>query len=224
MQSRKGPALTDIRESTDQEPAETTPPIDDASSEQPTSAENGPPAESDSEVQPESSEGDPPRWIRSAIRAVAAGIFVAVLAGAGYEGWLLSQHHQKDVAAAQALEAARKYAVTLTTADPNTVDQNVTAILDGSTGDFKSRYTKASSQLRAMLLDNKVTTHGSVVDSAVKSATKNKVEVLLFVKQSVSNSTVQEPHSDINAISMTMEKADGRWLAGKVLPREQGAE
>lgn len=163
------------------------------------------------------------RWVRSAFRSIAAVAFVAVLTGGGYEGWLLFQLHQKDIAAAQALDAANKFAVTLTTTDPNAVDQNFTDILGGATGEFKDIYTKASSRLRKMLIDNKVATQGTVADSAAKSATKTEVEVLLFVRQSVTNSASPDPRSDVTAVTMTMEKVGGRWLASKVvLPSEQG--
>lgn len=162
------------------------------------------------------------RRLRPAMRWAAAVAVAAVVAGAGYEGWLLFQQHQKDVAAAQALDAAKKFAVTLTSTDPNAVDQNFTDILGGATGDFKDTYTKASSRLRKMLIDNKVATKGSVVDSAVKSATTNKVEVLLFVKQSITNSDNPDPHTDVTAVTITMENVNGRWLASKVvLPAEQ---
>lgn len=163
------------------------------------------------------------RWLRPAMRWAAVGAVVAVLVGAGYEGWLLFRQHQKDVAASQALDAAQKYAVTLTSTDPKAIDQNFTDILNGATGDFKDTYTKASSRLRKMLIDNKVATQGNVVDSAVKSATTNKVVVLLFVKQLVTNSESSDPRTDLTAVTVTMEKVNGRWLASKiVLPAEQG--
>ncbi|WP_102144402.1 Mce protein [Mycobacterium hubeiense] len=162
-------------------------------------------------------------WIGSAIRWAAAAGFVVVLATAGYEGWLLYQQHQKDVAARDALNVAERYAVTLTSADPNTIDEKVTGIINGATGDFKDKYANASSQLRKLFLDNKVTTQGSVVESAVKSATANNVEVMLFVKQTVTNSTNPEPAVDLTAVTITMEKVDGQWLASKVdLPGEPG--
>ena len=44
-----------------------------------------------------------------AVRWVAAGVLAAALTGAGSEGWLLFRHHQTDVAAAQALDAAKKF-------------------------------------------------------------------------------------------------------------------
>ncbi len=153
---------------------------------------------------------------RSAIRWIAAVVLVAVLAGAGYEGWLLFQQHQKDVAAAQALDAAKKFTLTLTTIDPNAIDKNIADVRDGSTGEFKDLYERSSAQLRQVLIENKAAAHGMVIEAAVKSATKNRVEVVLFVDQAVSNATAPAPQLDRSRVVMTMEKVDGRWLASKV--------
>lgn len=157
-----------------------------------------------------------PRRGRSVLRWVAAAVLVAVLAWAGYEGWVLYQHHQEEVAADQALEAAKSFTLALTTVDPNAIDQNFTDVLDGATGEFKDMYTQASEQLRQALIENKAAAHGTVIDAAVKSATKNKVEVVLFVDQSVSNAAVEGPQLDRSRIVITMEKVDGRWLASKL--------
>lgn len=150
------------------------------------------------------------------VRWAAASVLAVVLAGAGYEGWLLFQYHQKDVAAAQALSAAKKYIVTLTSVDTNAIDKNFSDVLDGSTGEFKDMYTKSSAQLRQALIDNKAAAHGSVIDAAVQSATEDKVDVVLFVDQSVSNGAAPAPQLDRSRVKMTMEKVDGRWLASRV--------
>lgn len=231
MKSPKDTALTDIRESSAEASlAEAPADVEAAGHDEPTAAAEDTSDGDDESVESSTEDekeglkatGDdtatmPRRWIRSAIRWAAAVVLVAALAGAGYEGWLLFQQHQRGVAARQALDAARNFAVTLTSTDPNAIDQNVTDVLDGATGDFKDRYTKASSQLRKLLIDNKVTTHGSVVESAVKSASTNKVEVLLVIKQSVSNSATPDPRSDVTAVTMTMEMVNGRWLASNVV-------
>lgn len=149
-------------------------------------------------------------------RWVACGVLAAVLAGAGYEGWLLFEHHQVKVAAAQALDAATKYTLALTSIDTQAIDKNFTDVLDGATGEFKNMYTQSSAQLRQTLLDNKAAAHGTVIEAAVKSAGKNRVEVVLFVDQSVSNAAAPEPQLDRSRVTMTMEKVDGRWLASKV--------
>ncbi len=153
---------------------------------------------------------------RSVTRWIAAAVLVAVLAVAGYEGWLLYQHHEKDVAAAQALDAAEKFALTLTTIDPNAIDTNINGVIEGSTGEFKDLYQRSSAQLRQVLIDNKATANGLVLDAAVKSATKNRVEVVLFIDQAVSNAAAPAPQLDRSRVVMTMEKVDGRWLASKV--------
>lgn len=160
---------------------------------------------------------EPRRRIRSAVRGVAAVVFGAVLAAAGYAGWLLYQQHRTDIDTAQAVDAAKQYAVILTSTDPNAVDKNFNDILSGATGEFKDQYTRASSLLRTAMIDNQVATHGVVLDSAVKSARPQRVEVLLFVEQSVTNSTTAQPGVEVNAIAITMEKVGDRWLAGKVV-------
>ncbi|WP_409366554.1 Mce protein [Mycolicibacter arupensis] len=125
-------------------------------------------------------------------------------------------HHQRTVAAQQALEAATSYTLVLTSVDPAAIDQNFAEILDGATGEFKDVYSASSEQLRQLLIDNKATAHGTVIDSAVKSASKNRVEVLLFVDQGVSNKAAPQIQIDRSRIVMTMEKVNGRWLASQV--------
>ncbi|WP_370484489.1 Mce protein [Mycobacterium sp. pUA109] len=163
-----------------------------------------------------SGSGDDSGRRNSLRRWLAAAVLVLVLAGAGYEGWLLYQQHQKDVAAAQALEAAQKFTLALTTIDPNAIDKNFAEVLDGATGEFKDMYTQSSEQLRQLLIENKAVAHGTVIEAAVKSATKNKVVVMLFIDQSVSNAAAPQPQLDRSRITMTMEKVNGRWLASKL--------
>ena len=150
------------------------------------------------------------------VRRVAAAVLAVVLAGAGYEAWLLFEQHQQHVAAEQALAAAKKYILVLTSIDPKAVDQNFNEVLDGSTGEFKDMYTRSSAQLRQALIDNKAAAHGNVVDAAVKSATTDKVEVMLLFDQAVSNASSPNPQMDRSRVQITMEKVDGRWLASKV--------
>lgn len=151
-----------------------------------------------------------------AATSIGAVVLALVLAVAGYEGWVLFSHHQQAVAAAQALAAAENYTIALTSIDPNAIDKNFAEVLDGATGDFKHLYAESSEQLRRLLIENKAAAHGTVIEAAVKSATKNRVEVMLFVDQSVSNKAAPGPQLDRSRIVLTMEKVDGRWLASKV--------
>ena len=156
------------------------------------------------------------RWVRRLRIGAGLTIFIAALASSGFLGWQLWQEKQVEQASQQAQQAAVTYAQILTSIDSNKVDENFAQVLDGSTGEFKDMYSQSSVQLRQLLIDNKATAHGVVLDSAVQSATKDKVVVLLFVDQSVSNTSVPDPRVDRSRIKMTMENVDGQWRASKV--------
>lgn len=160
--------------------------------------------------------GEPRPWLRRVIVGAVAVIFVAALAVSGVLGWMLWQEREVTRAGEQAQQAAVTYAQILTSIDANMVDENFNQVLDGATGEFKDMYSQSSVQLRQLLIDNKAAAHGVVVESAIQSASKDKVVVLLFVDQSVSNTNVPDPRIDRSRIKMTMEFVDGRWRASQV--------
>jgi Mce-associated membrane protein len=156
------------------------------------------------------------RRLRRILATVAGVLVVGVLASSGFLAWQLKQQHDIDAAGRAALVTAQNYAVVLTSIDTTKVDENFTQVLDGATGEFKDMYSQSASQLRQVLIDNKAMSKGIVVDSAVKLATKSKVEVLLFVDQSITNSVNPEPRIDRSRVAITMELIDNRWLASNV--------
>jgi Mce-associated membrane protein len=143
-------------------------------------------------------------------------LLAASLAVSGFLGWKQWQYHQVKVAGQEAQQAAIKYAQVLTSIDSNNVDDNFRQVLDGATGEFKDMYTQSSVQLRQLLIDNKASAHGVVVDSAIASESADRVVVLVFIDQTVANMAVPDPRIDRSRIKMTMEKVDGRWRASKV--------
>nr|WP_156618232.1 DUF3329 domain-containing protein [Mycobacterium sp. 852013-51886_SCH5428379] len=153
---------------------------------------------------------------RRALMVAAVVLIVGSLGTAAVLGWQLWQERQVEQAADAAQAAAVGYAQILTSIDSAKVDENFDQVLDGATGEFKDMYSQSSVELRQLLIDNKASARGVVVESAVQSATKDKVVVLLFVDQSVSNTAVPDPRIDRSRIKMTMEDVDGRWRASKV--------
>lgn len=149
-------------------------------------------------------------------RGILPLLLVASLAVSGFLGWRQWQDHRVTLAGEQAQQAAISYAQVLTSIDSNKVDENFRQVLDGATGEFKDMYTQSSVKLRQLLIDNKATAHGVVVDSAIQSESMNKVVVLVFIDQTVTNTAAPDPRIDRSRIKMTMEKVDGRWRASKV--------
>ncbi|OBI71024.1 hypothetical protein A5664_07765 [Mycolicibacterium fortuitum] len=166
-------------------------------------------------AEPEAQAGKP-AWRRRLLVGVVIAVFVAALALSGFLGWKVWQADRLSQASKQAQDAAVSYAQILTSIDSDKVDENFNQVLAGATGEFKDMYSQSSMQLRQLLIDNKASAHGVVVESAVQSADMDKVVVLLFVDQSVSNTTVPDPRIDRSRIKMTMEKVDGQWRASKV--------
>ena len=154
---------------------------------------------------------------RSSLRnAALAAALVVLLAATGFLGWQVLQDRQLRQASEEAQRAAVSYAQVLTSIDSDKVDENFKEVLDGATGEFKDMYSQSSVELRQLLVENKATARGVVVDSAVQSASKDKAVVLLFVDQSVSNTKLPDPRIDRSRMKMTLEKVDGRWRASKV--------
>lgn len=154
---------------------------------------------------------------RAYSRWIAVAALVVVLAGAGgYVGWLQYERHQTEVATQQAVAAAVKYAVALTNFDSQAMDRNIATLRDGATGEFKQSYDKSNGTLRMVLLEHQAATQGRVVESVVKSASTDQVEVLLFVEQLVTNTDDPDSETDFSLVNMTMDKVDGQWLASKV--------
>jgi Mce-associated membrane protein len=154
--------------------------------------------------------------LRRSVPVVLGLISVAALASSAFFGWQLKQRTDTAVAERAALETARNYAATLSSVDSNDVDKSFHQVLDGSTGEFKAMYSQASAQLRQLLVNNKAVSRGLVTDAAIKSATKTKAEVLLFLDQSITNAVNTEPRIDRLRMVMTMELVDGRWLLSKL--------
>lgn len=153
---------------------------------------------------------------RALIAHGIALVYTAAFILAGGLGWQLWQQHQLAAAGAAGQRAAVDYARVLTSIDSNTVDDDFAAVLNGATGEFKETYTKASVQLRQLLIDNRATAQGTVVDSAVQSEARDKVVVLLMVDQKITNTARPDPRIDHSRMKMTVQKVDGRWLASKV--------
>lgn len=157
-----------------------------------------------------------PTWVRYAVIGAVSAILVGALVFSGIVGWKVWQQHQVDAAGEQAQAVAVPYTEILTSIDTNSVDENFRQILNGSTGDLKNEFTKASVQLRQLLVDNKAAAHGKVVNSAIQYKSPDKVVLLMMVDQSITNTQRPDPRIDRSRMKITMEKIDGRWLASKL--------
>lgn len=155
---------------------------------------------------------------RRRLAAAVSAASIAALSVAGYGGWLVWQHHQTDVGAQQALAAAEKYVLTLSNFDsvhPDPADEkDMDYLLDGATGEYREMYARSQAKLLELQVDKKATGRGTLVDAAIKSASRDKVVVVLLADQAVTNTDNPDPLLDRSRLRVTMDKVDGRWLVG----------
>ncbi|MBH0776608.1 hypothetical protein [Nocardia bovistercoris] len=149
-------------------------------------------------------------------RVLPAALLILTTVAAVVFGWKDRNHNEVDRATTEAAAAARHYAVALTTIDADRIDESFAAIRDGATGEFADMYTRSSDQLKPLLLQARSKSVGHVVDSGVRSASEDRVVVLLFVDAEISNTSAPEPGTDRSRLAITMRKVGDRWLAEKV--------
>lgn len=172
----------------------------------------------DEDISLEPDEEENPKRIRGRHWALTAAAIaaIAIVALAAIIGRLYEEQRIEEQSSREALAAAQEFANVMINVDSAKLDESSNKTLERSTGDFKQKYSESSTTLRQVMIENKAKATGVVVDSAVKSAAPDKVEVLLFIDQAVSNVAIPDARMDRSRVQITMQKVDGRWLASDV--------
>ena len=152
------------------------------------------------------------------VAAIAVtGLGVAMLIAALL--WTTVKLHNADAvtdARATALAAAKTFSIELATYDYHTLDRDFGAVIDHSTGTFKSDFTKASKDLEPLITKYQATSTGRVAAAGVQDASTDNAVVVLFVDQTVKNSSATTPRLDRNRLRVTLVHSGNGWLASKV--------
>lgn len=138
----------------------------------------------------------------------------ALVAALALSGWLLLERREAGQVATAREEAtaqARVAAVALTSYDHATLARDFDAVRDLAVDPFASQFEKASRTLTEVLEKYEGTADGKVVRAAVSSADEGRVQVLLFVDQTVTSAMQEQPRVDRNRIAMTLVRTDDGW-------------
>ncbi|MCP2251638.1 Mce-associated membrane protein [Prauserella aidingensis] len=149
-------------------------------------------------------------------RVLAALLVLSVLGGLGFAAREFFAQRAEEQARAEALAAAERYAVDLSSYDHKDLDGNFQAVERNATGRFGQQYRQVSDNLTKLLQQHKATSEGNVVRAGVTEADADHAVVLLFVDQTISNTNTEQPRVDRNRMEMTLVHRDDRWLVDKV--------
>lgn len=110
-----------------------------------------------------------------------------------------------------ALRAAKQSALNLTSIDNENFDEDVEAVLEGSTGAFRSDFEARSKDLRAVLTENEVVSEGKVIEAGLVRSDSRNATALVVVDSTVRNTAAPEGRVNTYRMQLELELRDGRW-------------
>lgn len=141
---------------------------------------------------------------------------VGALALAAISSWNWYEVKQRDNLRGDALREARTLAVQVTSYDYRDVDAYFDLLKRVSTGDFAQRYSKATDDLRQVIVSTQSEVTAEVLAAGVTSLHGDRATVVLFVDQTVRNKALSEPRTDRNRVQLTVERHGDEWLISEL--------
>ncbi|ORA29795.1 hypothetical protein [Mycobacterium aquaticum] len=155
---------------------------------------------------------------------VAAIAIPAVLALVllGATGFAVSQFVRSAPAASTAqpqwqpyVDAARDFAVTVSSVSAASIDADIQRVLDGSTGAFHDDFQKQADAFKQVVVTNGSTSHGTVSASGLESFTPGQAVVLVSVSTDTST-TASGTQNRAQRLVLTVVETAGSYKVSKV--------
>ena len=126
--------------------------------------------------------------------------------------------HEADLRAAEAAatSAASDIAVSMTSYDHRTVDEDFAWVQDDGTAAFQKTYAKSTEPIRRLVEQTRAHAEGTVIDAAGTADDTTHVTVLLFVDQALRHQGDRKAEIDSSRVVMSMVLQDGQWLVDDV--------
>ncbi|HWH29955.1 MAG TPA: hypothetical protein VNU26_13535 [Mycobacteriales bacterium] len=150
----------------------------------------------------------PPSRLLMSLAAIAAVLLVA----AAVLGWVVRQDRTEEQAREDALEAAQLAAVEVLSYDHRRIEEDIEQAERLGTGEFLEQYRAATEGLAGQAAAGEVVVTTTVQGASVQSASRDRVEVLLFVDQTTVRTGLEQPRVEQNRVRLTLDDVDGRWL------------
>jgi Mce-associated membrane protein len=151
-------------------------------------------------------------WRRVLVYGVLPGLALILAMTAGFMKWQDSSVRDSEFVAAESVQAAKDSTVALLTYKPDTVERDLTAARDRTTGAFRDSYTDLIEKVvipgaRQQQISATVT----IPAATAVSAEPNHAVVLVFVNQGVTVGK-DNPTSSQSSMKVTMDRVGDRWL------------
>ena len=146
------------------------------------------------------------------IEAVSLVVIIGLVVALVVSQVQLSDQSSLNADRASAVAAAKVFAHDVATYSYRHLHRDFGRVESESTPSFRRDFIRSSDSLSKVLVQYKATATAKVLSAGVSSVSSGKAVVLLFVNQSVANSSQQGVNTDDSRIEVTMVRGDGRWL------------
>jgi Mce-associated membrane protein len=146
------------------------------------------------------------------VEAVSLVVIVGLAVALLFSQLQLSNQNSLNTDRSSAVAAAKADANDVATYSYLHLHRDFGRVESESTPAFRRSFIRSSDSLSKVLVQYKATASAKVLAAGVSSISSTKAVVLLFVNQTVANSTQQGVSTDDSRIEVTLVRGDGRWL------------
>lgn len=118
----------------------------------------------------------------------------------------------------RAATAAGQMLVNLDALSAPTIDADLKRVVAGSTGTFKKQFTGSQAQLKAYIVNQKISSHGVLQSVAVVRSDTDTATVLVAIDRTFKDAGHPQGLVANDRWKVSLEKHGGRWLAADLEP------
>jgi Mce-associated membrane protein len=154
---------------------------------------------------------------RTALLVIACAVLlVLLLVAALLLALQLRGTSRDDTAREAALSAARQSALNLTSIDQEDFEQDVAAVVDGATGDFRTDFVARADDLERLLTENEVKADGKVLEAALVRSDRASATALVVVDSEVRNAQAPDGRVNRYRMKLELERVGDQWLTSSL--------
>jgi Mce-associated membrane protein len=176
--------------------------------------EVAPPSEPEISEQPPTSvePGVSPRHRIGLVPAIGVALIVLLLAALIATRVELSNQDSLNAERSSAITAAKSDAVDVATYNYKTLSADFGRVEAESTPQFRGSFEKSSAALAKVLTQYKASATAVALDAGVASISSSQAVVLVFINQTVNNTTQKNTSADESRVKVTLQRSGGKWL------------
>ncbi|QIS01449.1 hypothetical protein F5X71_03170 [Nocardia brasiliensis] len=148
--------------------------------------------------------------------AAAALLVLALVVGAGLSVVKVRSIDARDERRTEFVQTARQAALNLTTIRADSAKQDIDRILAVASGQFKSEFDGRVDPFLNVVQQAKIVSNGEVVEAALESDDVDSAQVLVAVKQTLTNAGQEGPQTRLYRFRITVSRGDAGLTASKV--------